>query len=64
MCWTVSHGSWTRGGERNPVRFYLGTVRVLFCTPQIETLEKTEVKEEEREREKKSNEKNFLKEVE
>lgn len=62
MCWTVSHGSWTWGGERNPVRFYLGTVRVLFGMAQIETLEETEVREEERE--KKSNEKNFLKEVE
>lgn len=40
----------------------MGTVRVLFGTAQIETLEEAEVKEEERE--KKSNEKNFLKEVE
>lgn len=53
MCWTVSHGSWTWAGERNPVRFYLGTVRVLFCTAQIETLEEAEVKEEGREREEK-----------
>lgn len=43
-------------GWKNPVRFYLVTVHVLFCAAQTETFEE--------EREKKSNEKNFLKEVE
>lgn len=50
-----------KGGEgapswKNPVKFDLGTVHVLFSAAQIETFEE--------EREKKSNEKNFLKEVE
>ena len=50
----MSHTSWL--GGKTLSGFYLGTVHVLFGTVQIETFQE--------EREKKSNEKNFLKEVE